>query len=231
MTTSGGSGRWVRSPMPVRDAGGAMRVARVTGTVVAFALIAVSAVACGSTPSARPSPGSPATVAPSPTPAPTRTTSPTLALIHRHLSGTGWGISFDYPSDWHEVTPAFFPASFTNGDDAALYPVCCHLNPNQLAVSITTGSAGPVDIGSFRSPEFDVKSVGDWIVVKEMIPVVPPDLIDEHPYWMIGRAGPGETLYDISAILRGPDLAPMEVQVDALVDSIRLDPETAASPS
>jgi len=63
------------------------------------------------------------------------------------------------------------------------------------------------------------------------MPVQPSDLVDVHTYWMIGRPGPGETLYSISAIFRGPDLAPMQAQVDAFVDSIKLDPKAAASPT
>ena len=48
---------------------------------------------------------------------------------------------------------------------------------------------------------------------------------------MIGRPGPGETIYDISAIFRGPNLAPMQAQVGAFVDSITPDPKPAAGPS
>jgi hypothetical protein len=55
--------------------------------------------------------------------------------------------------------------------------------------------------------------------------------VDVHTYWMIGRPGPGETIYDISAIFRGPNLAPMQAQVGAFVDSITPDPKPAAGPS
>jgi hypothetical protein len=48
---------------------------------------------------------------------------------------------------------------------------------------------------------------------------------------MIGRPGPGETINSVSTIFRGPDLTPMQAQVEAFVDSIKLDPEPAASPS
>jgi hypothetical protein len=122
-------------------------------------------------------------------------------------------------------------AYFTNGDAGAIVPTCCHLNPNQLAVGISMGSAVPVDIGAFKSPESDVKSVGDWLVVKQTIPAIASDFVDVHTYWMIGRSGPGERLYSVSAVFRGPDLAPMQAQVEAFVDSIKLDPEPAASPS
>ena len=196
------------------------------------ALISAAVLACASPAHVSPNP---APTAAMPTPTATQTAAPTAtptpALLHVHLSGTGYGLSFDYPSDWHLV-PFFFLASYTNGDILALIPTCCHLDPNQLAVSISSGGGGvPVDIGGFKSPEFDVKAVGDWLVVKESIPVVPPDLIDVHTYWMIGRPGAGETIYAVSAIFRGPDLAPMQAQVDAFVDSIKLDPKPAASPS
>jgi hypothetical protein len=153
-----------------------------------------------------------------------------------HVVGTcqpariGNRLSFYCPADWH-VVPFFFLAGFTNGDSTALVPICCHLNPNQLAVSISTGSATPIDIGAFKSPESDVKSVGDWLVVKQNIPASPSDLVDVHTYWMIGRPGPGETINSVSTIFRGPDLTPMQAQVEAFVDSIKLDPEPAASPS
>jgi hypothetical protein len=77
----------------------------------------------------------------------------------------------------------------------------------------------------------DVRSVGDWLVVKETISTQPSDFVDVHTYWMIGRPGPGETIYDISAIFRGPNLAPMQAQVGAFVDSITPDPKPAAGPS
>jgi len=170
-------------------------------------------------------------VAPSPSLSSAPTNGPTPVLIHRHISGQGFGLSFDYPSDWHDVGyPYFFLAAYTNGDDSALVPICCHLNPNQLAVSIAYGGAVPVDIGGFKSPEFDVRSVGDWLVVRQTMPATPSNFVDVHTLWLIGRPG-GDRVYSISAIFRGPNLAPMEAQVDAFVDSIKLDPKPAASPS
>jgi hypothetical protein len=141
------------------------------------------------------------------------------------------GIAFDYPTDWHVVAPSFFLASYTNGDGSALVPTCCHLAPDQLAVSISTSVAVPVDMDALSSPGFDIKSIGDWLVARQTIPTEPSDFVDVHTYWLIGRPGPSETVYAISAIFRGPNLAPMEAEVDAFVDSIRLDPEPAASPS
>ncbi|MFI5259916.1 MAG: hypothetical protein ACHQ01_09970 [Candidatus Limnocylindrales bacterium] len=215
---------------------------RTARHLIVMALVAVAAAACATSagsngPSAalteaQPSPSvtAPATAA---TESPAATASP--RLIHVHLTGQGpnrdSGIAFEYPSDWHVVLPAFFLASYTNGDGRALFPTCCHLNPNQLAVSITTGTAVPVDMGALSSPGFDITSVGDWLVAKQTIPTQPSDFVDVHTYWLIGRPGTGQTVYGISAIFRGPDLAPMEAEVDAFVDSIRLDPEPAASPS
>jgi hypothetical protein len=206
--------------------------ARVVRALICVALVAATALACMSSTPASPSA---VAIAATRTPSPSPTTAPTAdappALIHRHISGAGYGISFDYPADWHDVMPPHFLASFTNGDDAALVPKCCHLNPNQLGVSIATGSAAPVDIGAIRSPGWEVKNVGDWLVGRESMPATPSNFVDVQTYWMIGRPGPGETLYSIGAIFRGPDLAPMQAQVDAFVDSIKLDPEPTASPS
>jgi hypothetical protein len=209
---------------------------RISGPHVAVGLAAVLLVALigGLLLSARPAVGPTASQSPTASPnqvATTPTVGPTPALIYDHLSGSGYGLSFYYPADWHFVPFFFFLAGFTNGDSTALVPNCCHLNPNQLAVSISIRSATPIDIGAFKSPESDVKSVGDWLVVKQNMPAAPSDLFDVHTYWMIGRPGPGETIYSVSAIFRGPDLAPMQAQVEAFVDSITLDPEPAASPS
>jgi hypothetical protein len=213
-----------------RGVGG--RIARYLTVVT---LVAVAAGACasfsgasGTSPASTGTGSSPSAIAPG--------TAATEAprLVHVHITGLGstgdFGIAFDYPSDWH-VVPSLSLASYTNGDASALLPTCCRLNPNQLAVSVTTGTASPVDMGAYRSPGFDVRSVGDWLVVKETMPAQPSNLVDVHTYWMIGRPGPGETIYSVSAIFRGPDLAPLEAEVDAFVDSIRLDPVTAAIPS
>ncbi|HEX7490284.1 MAG TPA: hypothetical protein VF337_01105 [Candidatus Limnocylindrales bacterium] len=159
-----------------------------------------------------------------------------LRLIHVHLTGQGPtqtdGISFDYPSDWHDVVPNFFIVTYTNGDAGALYPKCCHLAPNQLAVSVTTSTPAPgVDMGALTSPTWETKRVGDWLVAREMMPAQPSDFIDVHAFWMIGRRGPDGTIYSISAVFRGPNLAAMEAEVDAFVASITLDPEPTPSPT
>jgi hypothetical protein len=156
-------------------------------------------------------------------------------LIHVHLTGQGRnqtdGIAFDYPSDWHVVLPAFFVASYTNGDASALIPTCCHLAPNQLAVSISTSTTPATDMGALSSPGFDISRVGDWLVARQTIPTQPSDLVDLHTYWLIGRPGLYETVYAISAIFRGPELAPLEAEVDAFIASITLDPEPTPTPS
>jgi hypothetical protein len=216
--------------MLVRGSAAAPALARIARAVICVALIAAAAVACKSSAAASPSAGATsATPSPSPTAAPANSPSP--ALIHRHLSGSGYGISFDYPADWQAVPMPLLLAYLTNGDAGAIVPTCCHLNPNQLAVGISMGSAVPVDIGAFKAPESDVKSVGDWLVVKQTMPAIASDFVDVHTYWMIGRQGPGERLYSVSAVFRGPNLAPMQAQVEAFVDSIKLDPEPTASSS
>jgi hypothetical protein len=229
------SGRTERSRRPLLEPGGAAvrGSARAFRSAIVVALISAAVLACSSPAPASPSPI--VTSAPSPTPTATPTAAPTAvptpALIHRHLSGNGYGLSFDYPADWNPV-PFFFLASFTNGDILALIPTCCRLRPNQLAVSISCCSgAVPIDLAGFKPPDFDVRSVGDWLVVQQMMPADPSNFVDVHEYWIIGRLGPEEAIYSISAIFRGPDLAPMQAQVDAFVDSIVLDPRPAASPS
>jgi hypothetical protein len=157
-------------------------------------------------------------------------------LTHVHFTGQGGnrtdGIAFDYPSDWHVVLPYFFLVTYTNGEASALVPTCCHLAPSQLGVSISTSNPVPgVDMGTLTSPTFEIKHVGDWLVAKETIPAQPSDFVDVHAVWLIGRSGPDATIYSISAIFRGPNLAKMESEVDAFVASITLDPEASPSPS
>jgi hypothetical protein len=89
----------------------------------------------------------------------------------------------------------------------------------------------PIDMGTLSSPELEIKHVGDWLVASETIPAQPSDFVDVQAVWLIGRSGPGATVYSISAIFRGPNLAAMEAEVDAFVASITLDPEPTPSPS
>jgi hypothetical protein len=209
---------------------------QVVGRLIAITLIAGAAAACSPSAVVRNSTAAPTSAKPSPSPT-AAMASPigSPSLIHVHLTGLGRtktdGIAFDYPADWHVVAPFFSLAGYTNGDANALVPTCCHLAPNQLAVSISTSAAVPFDMGALSSPGFDIRSVGDWLVAKQTIPVQPSDFVDVHTYWSIGRPGPDETVYSISAIFRGPDLAPMQAQVDAFVGSIKLDPEATPRPS
>jgi hypothetical protein len=204
--------------------------ARVVRALICVAILVAAALACtSSTPASESAAATAATPSPSPSPtaAPAADTSP--ALIHRHLSGSGYGISFDYPADWQVVPGPFMLAYFTNGDAGSVAPTCCHLNPNQLAIGISAGSSVPVDIGTYKAPGADIKRVDDWLVIKQTMAAAPSSF-DAHTLWLIGRPG-GETVYSVSAIFRGPDLAPMQAEVEAFVDSIRLDPEPTASPS
>jgi hypothetical protein len=209
------------------------------GSAVAMALVAVVVAGCaGATATAEPGATQTATQHSAVATAQPTAAATAPALVHEHISsaevGGGTGISFDHPAQWASV-PFLFLRNYTNGDPSALYPTCCHLQPNTFAASLTTSSAVPVDMAQFApgssASGWDVRTVGDWLVAWQTMATQPSDLVDVHLYWMIGRPGPGKTIYKISAIFRGPDLAPMEAPVEAFVDSIVLDPEPTPNPS
>jgi hypothetical protein len=212
-----------------QSSGPAPGSARGVRALICMALVVAAALACtSSTPASQSVAATATTRSPSPSLTAAPTSDPPPALIHRHLSGSGYGISFDYPADW-QVVPGFMLAYFTNGDVDTVAPTCCHLNPNQLAIGVSAGSSVPVDIGTYNAPGADIKRIDDWLVIKQTMAATPSSF-DAHTLWLIGRPG-GETVYSVSAIFRGPDLVPMQAQVEAFVDSIKLDPEPTPSPN
>jgi hypothetical protein len=165
-------------------------------------------------------------------------TAAAVPLTHVHLSGSGYGIAFDHPSDWLTVPFVLFElVAYTNGDPNHVVDQgrCCYLEPAQFLVGISASMATPMDMGIYSSNApagAVVRSVGDWLVVKLDMPITSGQTtIDVHTLWLIGRPGQGQRVYSVSAIFRGPNLATMQAQMDAFVTSITLDPEPAASPS
>ena len=160
------------------------------------------------------------------------------------------GLLFDYPAPWHVSHPSVdssfshliadlatveiptpcattVTASFTETDCADRY----QLTPGAIVVSISSGGMPGFDILDHRPASATPLTVGG------LPAYVAPDTTaigtgaELTLTWTIARPGSVDNFYSITANLRGPGLAQMRSQLDALIESLRFDPPVVPLPT
>ncbi len=174
------------------------------------------------------------------TPGPAASGTPASSL---HTFDAG-GLTFAYPADWREfhydvrstmsssiaflaTVPVPEPCRSTTGGAGLTGTECkdrFQLTADSLVVSISTVGMPGFDITRLPAGATALRIDGQPAYVQEFTPEEPSVGADQEWIWTMSLpAAPGDA-YTIVALIRGPDLAPIKTQLDALVASLRYDP-------
>jgi hypothetical protein len=185
-------------------------------------------------------------LAPAVTPGPDASSAASENLATFHESG----LVFAYPASWrifhHQAVSSLsssiadlatvdVPAPCVTTQDAVGTETACrdrfHLSPDTLVVHVST----------FGMPGFDILKVpaGARPMLVDGLPAYtvsgrpedPAGGADEQISWTLASPGSVGNAYEISALLRGPDLAAVTVQLEAMIASLRHDPPVTMLPN
>ncbi|GAC1666137.1 MAG: hypothetical protein NVS9B8_07450 [Candidatus Limnocylindrales bacterium] len=160
------------------------------------------------------------------------------------------GLVFSYPATWrlfhHTATSSFSwsiadlatvdvpDPCITTQDVVGASTTCAdrfRLEPNSLVVHVGGGGAPGIPI--FRKPAAATALTVD--AMPAFFETLPPDEAavgaDESLVWTLSRPSSVDNFVELHALVRGPDLALLTGQLQALVSSIRYDPPVMRLPT
>ncbi len=221
------------------------RQPRAATAAALLGLVAVVALACGSSGPGSPGPGSSARSAP-----PVGSTGGAGAAgLATFAEG---GLAFEYPAGWRvfhhqELSTASSliaelstvdvpePCSTTPVQGGGTQVSCSaryRLQPDTLVVRVSANGWPSFNILDPLPAAARPLVVGGLPAYVEVgLPVDPATGADTVVTWTLARPGSVDNYYTISAALRGPDIATMRAQLDALVASLRFDPPATLLPA
>jgi hypothetical protein len=165
------------------------------------------------------------------------------------------GLTFTYPAAWHELhfsvdgsfshliatlATVSVPVPCATTVDPSFTTIECrdryHLTPDSLVVDVTAGGSPGFDIARLPAGAVALRVDGQPGYVQDLTaknltaddPQVGADLIRT---WVLPSPGVPDNFFRIDAFIRGPDLGPIEDQLDAMITSLRYDPPVVPLPS
>lgn len=138
------------------------------------------------------------------------------------------GIVFDYPSSWVPFDKAAMNVSwmvaFSSAGPTAECCLSLSMVPDSLVVSVARGSRPDFDVTQYRPQNATVGTVGGAVLVREVGGSEPNVSADMRVTYTVGLPQLGTPYYVASALIRGPDTAQLQAQLDGMMQSVRLTP-------
>ena len=151
------------------------------------------------------------------------------------------GMTFAYPDNWrvfhHQETSSFSSSivdlatvdvpepCVTRAVAGGTETACAdrfRLDPNTLVVHVTANGFPGFDIVKSRPPNAQPLVVdGRQAFIERRSPEDPAVAADEDVAWTVARVEAAGNFYVIEALIRGPDVGPIEDQLQQLIASLR----------
>jgi len=160
------------------------------------------------------------------------------------------GLVFAYPVAWREFHHPYFSTMSNSIADLATVDVpepCAtsrvsggtqltcsdrfHLVPDSLVLHVMGNGNPAFDILRNHPADATPLAIGGLpAYVEQTAPLDPAVGADASLTWTLSRPGFVDNFYTLTALMRGPHLAPIEAQLQALVASVRYDPPVVPLP-